>query len=174
MNRVVAVAACAVFSVVGFLTAEFAVAADDPPSKVTGPAEITTGGGKNFKGESVNTLKGRVWSQWADNPDGELLFGIQYWNTGEPASGNPAGRSSTEMDVRPPDPLFTCCAWGFVGGTDKNNPYSGWYHAATTVRLSVKDKALMDQIIKASQDLVAMEVTLDGRTITGFKVLKAD
>ena len=39
---------------------------------------------------------------------------------------------------------------------------------------AVKDKALMDQIIKASQDLVAMEVTLDGRTITGFKVLKAD
>jgi hypothetical protein len=32
----------------------------------------------------------------------------------------------------------------------------------------------MDQIIKASQDLVAMEVTLDGRTITGFKVLKED
>ena len=31
----------------------------------------------------------------------------------------------------------------------------------------------MDQIIKASQELVAMEVTLDGRTITGFKVLKA-
>jgi len=38
--------------------------------------------------------------------------------------------------------------------------------------LSVKDKSLMDQIIKASQELVAMEVTLDGRTITGFKVLK--
>jgi hypothetical protein len=30
----------------------------------------------------------------------------------------------------------------------------------------------MDQIIKASQELVAMEVTLDGRTITSFKVLK--
>ena len=42
------------------------------------------------------------------------------------------------------------------------------------VRLQVKDKALMDQIIKAAQDLVAMEVTLDGRTITGFKVLKGD
>jgi hypothetical protein len=40
------------------------------------------------------------------------------------------------------------------------------------VRLAVKDKALMDQIIKAAQELVAMEVTLDGRTITGFKVLK--
>ena len=30
----------------------------------------------------------------------------------------------------------------------------------------------MDQIIKASQELVAMEVSLDGRTITGFKVIK--
>ena len=47
-------------------------------------------------------------------------------------------------------------------------------HAATTVRLAVKDKALMDQIIKASQELVAMEVSLDGRTITGFKLLKGD
>ena len=90
----------------------------------------------------------------------------------EPASGEGGGRSSTQMDVKPPDPLFVCCAWGFTGGTDKNNPYAGWYHAATTVRLSVKDKNLMDQIIKASQELVAMEVTLDGRTITGFKLLK--
>lgn len=130
-------------------------------------------GGKPLKAEGpVKTLQGRVWSQWADNPDGELLFGIQYWNSGEPASGTPSGRSSTMLDVKPPDPLFTCCAWGFVGGVEKNNPYSGWYHAATTVRLAVKDKALMDKIIKASQELVAMEVTLDGRTITGFKVLK--
>ena len=30
----------------------------------------------------------------------------------------------------------------------------------------------MDQIIKASQELVAMEVSLDGRMITGFKLLK--
>jgi hypothetical protein len=174
MNRVVVLAAGAVFSVIGLVTAGLVAAADDPPGKVSGPSEIVSGGGKNYKGEAVNTLKGRVWSQWADNPDSEILFGIQYWNTGEPASGTPAGRSSTQMDVKPPDPLFVCCAWGFVGGTDKNNPYAGWYHAATTVRLAVKDKALMDQIIKASQDLVAMEVTLDGRTITGFKVLKAD
>jgi len=76
------------------------------------------------------------------------------------------------LDVKPPDPLFSCCAWGFAGGSEKNSAYSGWYHAATTVRLAVKDKALMDQIIKASQELVAMEVTLDGRTITGFKVIK--
>ena len=126
----------------------------------------------NLKGDAAKTLQGRVWSQWADNPDNELLFGIMYWNTGDPASGTPAGRSSTMMDVKPPDPLVTCCGWGFVGGTDKNNAYAGWYHAATTVRLAVKDKALMDQIIKAAQELVAMEVTLDGRTITGFKVLK--
>ena len=86
-------------------------------------------------------------------------------------------RSTTPHLPRVPDrglliPLFSCCAWGFVGGADKNSPYSGWYHAATTVRLAVKDKALMDQIIKASQELVAMEVSLDGRTITGFKVIK--
>lgn len=171
MNRVIVGAAIAVCSAVGLLTAEFAAAADAPGGP-SGPAEVTTGAGKSYKGETTNKLKGRVWSQWADNPDGEILFGIQYWNTGEPASGTPSGRSSTEMDVKPPDPLFTCCAWGFVGGTEKNSPYSGWYHAATTVRLAVKDKALMDQIIKASQDLVAMEVTLDGRTITGFKLLK--
>jgi hypothetical protein len=101
-----------------------------------------------------------------------LLFGIQYWNAGEPGSGTPNGRSSSDLDVKPPDPLLTCCGWGFVGGTDKNSPYSGWYHATTTVRLAVKDKTLMDQIIKASQELVAMEVSLDGRTITSFKVIK--
>lgn len=169
MKRVVLIAAVAVLSGVGLLTGEFAVAADAPG--VSGPADLVVGG-KPMKGEAAKTLKGRVWSQWADNPDGELLFGIQYWNTGEPASGTPAGRSSSDLDVKPPDPLFSCCAWGFVGGTDRNNPYSGWYHAATTVRLAVKDKALMDQIIKASQELVAMEVSLDGRTITGFKVIK--
>ncbi|MGH7217464.1 MAG: hypothetical protein ACREIG_09525, partial [Nitrospiraceae bacterium] len=94
------------------------------------------------------------------------------WNSGEPGSGTPNGRSSSDLDVKPPDPLFSCCAWGFAGGADNNSPYSGWYHAATTVRLAVKDKALMDQIIKASQELIAMEVSLDGRTITGFKVIK--
>jgi hypothetical protein len=163
MNRGVVIAAVVVLFVAGFLAADFVAAADEP-----------SGGGPIMKGQVVKTLKGRVWSQWADNPDRELLFGIQYWNTGEPASGNPAGRASTDLDVRPPDPLFVCCAWGFTGGTEKNNPYAGWYHAAQTVRLQVKDKALMDQIIKASQDLVAMEVTLDGRTITGFKLLKND
>ncbi|MGQ0667401.1 MAG: hypothetical protein ACT4O4_10220 [Nitrospiraceae bacterium] len=170
MKRVVVLAAVTAFSVFGLLAAEFSLAADAPSGG--GPADAIVGG-KPLKAEgAVKTLQGRVWSQWADNPDGELLFGIQYWNTGEPASGTPGGRSSTMLDVKPPDPLFSCCAWGFVGGTDKNAAYSGWYHAATTVRLAVKDKALMDQIIKASQELVAMEVTLDGRTITSFKVLK--
>ena len=169
MKRVVILATVAVFSVVGMLAVEFAVAADAPGA--AGPADAVVGG-KAMKAEATKTLQGRVWSQWADNPDGELLFGIQYWNSGEPASGTPAGRSSTMLDVKPPDPLLTCCSWGFVGGNEKNSSYSGWYHAATTVRLAVKDKALMDQIIKASQELVAMEVTLDGRTITGFKVLK--
>jgi len=170
MKRVI-IAAIAVFSVYGLLVAGRAAAADAPAGG--GPADFIVGG-KPLKGEVVKTLKGRVWSQWADNPEKELLFGIHYWNTGEPASGNPTGRASSDLDVRPPDPLFSCCAWGFTGGTEKNNPYSGWYHAAHTVRLQVKDKALMDQIIKASQDLVALEVTLDGRTITGFKVLKED
>jgi len=170
MKRVVLIAAVAVCSVLGLLTAEFAVAADAPAGP-TGSA-LLPDGKMAYQGVHPKTLKGRVWSQWADNPDGELLFGIQYWNTGDPASGNPSGRASSDLDVKPPDPLFVCCAWGFTGGTDKNNPYAGWYHAATTVRLAVKDKALMDQIIKASQELVAMEVSLDGRTITGFKVLK--
>ncbi len=165
MNRGVFIAAISVFFLAGVLTAGFVGAADAPAG-----GDVTPG----YKGETVKTLKGRIWSQWADNPEGEILFGVQYWNTGDPASGNPSGRSSTMMDVKSPDPLFVCCAWGFTGGTDKNNPYAGWYNAATTVRLQVKDKALMDQMIKAAQDLVAMEVTLDGRTITGFKVLKAD
>lgn len=173
MKRGVVIAAVSFFFVVGLVVTGYAVAADVPGA--AGPAEQVAGGKDGvYKAAAVTTLKGRVWAQWADNPDKELLFGIQYWNTAEPASGTPSGRSSSDMDVRPPDPLFVCCAWGFTGGTDKNNPYAGWYHAAQTVRLSVKDKGLMDQIIKASQDLTAMEVTLDGRTITGFKLLKKD
>jgi hypothetical protein len=172
MKRKVVLAAVALFSAVGLLAAGSALAAG--AIEKLGLADAVVGG-KPLKAEAAaKTLQGRVWSQWADNPDGELLFGIQYWNTGEPASGTPAGRSSTMLDVKPPDPLLSCCAWGFSGGIEKNNAYSGWYHAATTVRLAVKDKALMDRIIKASQELVAMEVTLDGRTITGFKVIQGD
>ncbi len=163
MNKGVVIAVMSVFFLASLATVGLVMAADAP-----------AGGPPVLKGHEVKSLKGRVWAQWADNPDKELLFGIQYWNTGEPASGNPAGRSSSDLDVRPPDPLFSCCGWGYVGGNEKNNPYSGWYHAQTTVRLSVKDKDLMDKIIKASQELVAMEVTLDGRTITGFKLLKGD
>ncbi len=171
MKRTIVLAAVALFSAVGLLAAESALAAG--AIEKLGLADAVVGG-KPLKAEAVKTLQGRVWSQWADNPDGELLFGIQYWNTGEPSSGASGGRSSTMLDVKPPDPLLSCCAWGFAGGAEKNNAYSGWYHAATTVRLAVKDKALMDQIIKASQELVALEVTLDGRTITGFKVIKGD
>ncbi|MBM4126652.1 MAG: hypothetical protein FJ247_04785 [Nitrospira sp.] len=169
MKRQVVLAAAA-FLMFG-LSQTGLVSADEGGAKPGGPADAIVGG-KPLKAEAAKTLQGRVWSQWADNPDHELLFGIQFWNTGEPASGESGGRSSTMLDVKPPDPLLTCCAWGFTGGTEKNGSYSGWYHAATTVRLAVKDKALMDQIIKASQELVAMEVTLDGRTITGFKVIK--
>ena len=173
MKRGVVIAAVSFFFVTGLMLAGLAVAADAPGGP-SGPSDIAVGAKGAFKAEVAKTLKGRVWAQWADNPEKELLFGIQYWNTGEQASGNPSGRSSSDLDVRPPDPLFVCCGWGFTGGTDKNNPYAGWYHAATTVRLSVKDKGLMDKIIKASQELVAMEVTLDGRTITDFKLLKKD
>jgi hypothetical protein len=162
-------AAVALISVVGLPAVESARAAGG--GELMGLADAIVGG-KPLKAETTKTLQGRVWSQWADNPDHELLFGIQFWNSGEPASGEGGGRSSTMLDVKPPDPLLTCCAWGFTGGTEKNGAYSGWYHAATTVRLAVKDKALMDKIIKASQELVAMEVKLDGRTITDFKVIK--
>lgn len=161
-NRVI-IAIVSVFFVVGLVASGYVMAADAP-----------AGGAPLMKGDAKKTLKGRIWSQWADNPEQEILFGIQYWNTGDPASGNPSGRASSDLDVRPPDPLFVCCAWGFTGGTERNNPYAGWYHAATTVRLKVKDKALMDRMIKDSQELVAMEVTLDGRTVVGYKLLKKD
>ncbi|MFM8552312.1 MAG: hypothetical protein ACKOCD_08410 [Nitrospiraceae bacterium] len=163
MSKRVIIAMVSVFFAVGLVMSGFAVAADAP-----------AGGAPLMKGEALKSLKGRIWSQWADDPEHEILFGIQYWNTGDPASGTPSGRASSDLDVRPPDPLFTCCAWGFTGGAERNSPYAGWYHAATTVRLKVKDKALMDKMIKDSQELVAMEVTLDGRTITGYKLLKKD
>jgi hypothetical protein len=124
---------------------------------------------------AAETLKGRIWAQWAENPDGEVLFGIQYWNTGAPGSGTPGGRTSVQT-TEVPDGWAAGGAWGFQGGTEKNAPYSGWYHAQTTVRLAVKDKSLMDQMMKANQELVNMEVHVDdvnGRpTITSFKVLK--
>ena len=163
MSKRVIIAMVSVFFVAGLAMSGIVMAADAP-----------AGGAPLYKAETLKTLKGRIWSQWADNPEQEILFGIQYWNTGDPASGTPSGRASSDLDVRPPDPLFTCCAWGFTGGAERNNPYAGWYHAATTVRLKVKDKALMDKMIKDSQELVAMEVTLDGRTITGYKLLKKD
>ena len=124
---------------------------------------------------SAETLKGRIWAAWAENPDGEVLFGVQYWNTGAPGSGMPGGRTSvTTTEV--PDGMASVGAWGFQGGPEKNAPYSGWYQAQTTMRLAVKDKGLMDQMMKANQELVQFEVNVDdvgGRpTITAFKVLK--
>jgi hypothetical protein len=124
---------------------------------------------------AAETLKGRVWAHWAENPDGEVLFGIQYWNTGQPGSGKPGGRSSVATTAVPEGPSGGG-AWGFQGQADQNAPYAGWYHAQTTVRLAVKDKNLMDQITKANQELVNLEVNVEdigGRpTITSFKVLK--
>ena len=123
----------------------------------------------------AETLKGRLWAAWAENPDGEVLFGIQYWNTGAPGSGTPGGRTSVPT-TEVPDGYGAGGAWGFQGGPEKNAPYSGWYHAQTTVRLGVKDKALMDQMMKANQELVQFEVNVEdvgGKpTITAFKVLK--
>lgn len=162
MKRVVIIATAALFLISVFMVG-------------SAMAESAATIGKySLQGTKVSSLKGRVFAQWADNPDGEILFGILYWNTADPASGEPSGRSSTTMDVRPPDPLFVCCAWGFTGGTERNNPYAGHYLPGSTVRLKVKSKSLMDRLIKASQDLVAVQVSLDGRTVTGFKVLEAD
>ena len=150
-----------------------AFSAGPGPDKSKGdPNDITSQGDISFKAQKPTSLNGRVYGHWADNPDGEILFGIQYWNTSSPAeTGNPPGRASDDRNVAIPDPLVVCCGWGYQGGTDNNNGYAGWYNPQTTVRLAVKDKALMDQIMKAAQDFVAMEVTLDGRTVTGFKVM---
>lgn len=154
---------------VGPADAQKGPAPGNPKSKGSSPATI---GGMTLAAKPVSSLKGRVYSHWADNPDGEILFGIQYWNTTEPAeAGNPPGRGSDDRDVRIPDPLFVCCAWGFAGGEEKNNPYAGWYNPQTTVRLKVKS-GLMKQLTDAAQKLVAMEVQLDGRTVTGFRVIE--
>lgn len=170
-RAMVALCAFGLLSMAGAAFAQKGPAADNPKAKGD-PEDITMQGDISFKAVKPASLKGRVYGHWADNPDGEIMFGIQYWNTSPPAeAGNPPGRASDDRNVAIPDPLVSCCAWGYQGGTEKNNPYSGWYNPQTTVRLAVKDKALMDQIMKAAQDFVAMEVTLDGRTVTGFKVM---
>ena len=119
MKKAVVLAAVAVFLGFGLLTVGFTLAAG---LEALGLADAVVGG-KPLKSEAAaKTLQGRVWSQWADNPDGELLFGVQYWNTGEPGSGTPGGRSSTTFDVKPPDPLFSCCAWGLPVAVRKIPP----------------------------------------------------
>ena len=156
----------------GISLAQKGPAAGNPKAKGD-PSDVTKQGEISFKAVQAKSLKGRVYSHWADNPDGEVLFGIQYWNTSDPAeTGSFPGRASDDRNPAIPDPLVTCCSWGFTGGTDNNKSYAGWYNPQTTVRLKVKDKALMDQLTKAAQDLVAMEVQLSGgNTITGFKVM---
>ena len=158
----------------GMAGAAFAQAgpAEGNPKAKGDPNDVTMQGDISFKAQAPKSLQGRVYGHWADNTDGEIMFGIQYWNTSSPAeTGNPPGRASDDRNVAIPDPVVVCCGWGYQGGTEKNNSYAGWYNPQTTVRLAVKDKALMDQIMKAAQDFVAMEVTLDGRTVTGFKVM---
>ncbi len=164
MKRVVIIATVIAFLCSIFIVS-FAMAAD---VATIGPKKIP------LVGQTVSSLKGRVYAQWSDNPDGEILFGILYWNTADPASAEPSGRTSDTMEVRPPEELFTCCAWGFTGGTDKNNAYAGWYNPGITVRLKVESKSLMDRLVKASQELIAVEVNLRGNTITNFTVLRYD
>lgn len=139
------------------------------------PNQVASIGDMQLRGTAPASLQGRVYAHWADNPNGEILFGIQYWNTSDPGeTGDPLGRASDDRNVAIPDPLFVCCAWGYQGGEERNNPYAGWYNPQTTVRLRVKDSALMKQLTAASQNLVAMEVQLDGNTVTGFKVMAAE
>ena len=96
------------------------------PKSAGDPNDITSQGDISFKGVPATSLKGRVFGHWADNPEGEILFGIQYWNTSAPAeTGNPPGRASDDRIQTLPDSLFSCCAWRYQGGNEKNNPYSG-------------------------------------------------
>src|SRR5881397_3178657 len=88
MNKGVIIAAVAVLFLAGFLTAGFVAAADAP-----------AGGEPLMKGQPVKTLKGRVWAQWADNPERELLLAF---NTGTPVS-RPLGPR-----VDGPRPIWTC------------------------------------------------------------------
>ena len=124
MKRVVIIATVMAFLCSIFIVS-FAMAAD---VATIGPKKIP------LVGQAVSSLKGRVYAQWADNPDGEILFGILYWNTADPASAEPSGRTSDTMEVRPPEELFTCCAWGFTGGTDKNWEEEGRWQEGRTDR----------------------------------------
>ena len=141
------------------------------------PIAPATIGSMTLVATPVSSLKGRVFGHWADNEKAEIMFGIQYWNTSEPAEvgSNAPGRASDDRDVSIPDPLTVCCAWGFEGGeSEVNNAYAGWYTPQTVVRLRVKDASLMNQLNAATQNLVAIEVQLDGNTVTSFKVLSGD
>jgi hypothetical protein len=155
----------------GAVYAQKGPAAGNPKAKGD-PKDVTTQGDISYKGVAATSLKGRIFGHWADNPDGEILFGIQYWNTTAPAEvGDPPGRASDDRIQTLPETMASCCAWGYQGGAEKNAAYDGWYTPQTTVRLVVKDKALMDQMTKASQDLVAMELQVSGHTVTSFKIL---
>ena len=63
MNRVGILAALAVSSVVGLLAAQVSLAADAPAGG--GVSGVITGSDKTFKGETTNTLKGRVFTHSA-------------------------------------------------------------------------------------------------------------
>ncbi|MDX2420240.1 MAG: hypothetical protein QNL45_04115, partial [Nitrospirota bacterium] len=67
----------------GAVYAQKGPAAGNPKSKGTNIQ--TSQGDISMKGVAATSLKGRIFGHWADNPDGEILFGIQYWNTSDVA-----------------------------------------------------------------------------------------
>src|SRR5438094_6342719 len=70
---------------------------------------------------AAETLRGRIWAQWAENPDGEVLFGIQYWNTGAPGSATPGGRTSVAT-TEVPDGWAGGGAWASRAGPRRMRP----------------------------------------------------
>ena len=62
----------------GISLAQKGPAAGNPKAKGD-PKDVTSQGKISFKAVEAKSLKGRLYSHWADNPDGEVLFGIQYW-----------------------------------------------------------------------------------------------
>ncbi len=90
------VALCA-FGLLSLGLVSVGYAAGPGPDKSKGdPNDITSQGDISFKGVPATSLKGRVFGHWADNPEGEILFGIQYWNT----SGTSRNRQSSRQGFR--------------------------------------------------------------------------
>ena len=92
------VALCA-FGLLSMGLAGGVFAADEPkagegdPKAKGDPNDITSQGDISFKGESATSLKGRVFGHWADNPEGEILFGIQSLEFVRPCRNRQSSRS---------------------------------------------------------------------------------